>query len=203
MVRTTRSAPARMLLALAFLGCAAAETGGTVDTAENSMKIDSLSFVTSQKIPGKHTCEGDDLSPTLHWSRAPIETKSFVLIVDDPDAPDPAKPGRAWNHWLLYNLPPSTGELGEGITPDRLPSGTKQGKNDWQTTGWRGPCPSTGRHRYVFNIYALDVMLKDLAEPDRKQLEAAMQGHVLAHGQLVGTYEKQKPEPAADPPAPE
>lgn len=192
----------RLLLALVLAGCASTDARHDPDDADNDMRLDSTAFMSGQPIPTKYTCEGDDVSPTLHWSHAPAATRSFALVVDDPDAPDPAKPEREWVHWLLYDLPPTTGDLAEAIAPERLPTGTRQGKNDWGAAGWRGPCPPIGRHRYRFTVYALDTTLTALDAPDRKQLDAAMKGHVLAQGQLVGTYEKQrKAEPEADAPA--
>jgi Raf kinase inhibitor-like YbhB/YbcL family protein len=126
----------------------------------------------------------------LSWRGAPPGTRSLALIVDDPDAPDPARPQRTWVHWVLYNIPPSVKKLQEGETPSGSPPGTRQGLNDWKRTGYGGPCPPTGRHRYVHKLYALDTMLPDLNEPTKAELEAAMEGHVLARGELIGTYER-------------
>jgi Raf kinase inhibitor-like YbhB/YbcL family protein len=117
----------------------------------------------------------------------PAASKSFVLIVDDPDAPDPAAPKMTWVHWVVYNLPASTRGLAAGET---LPASALDGLNDWKRTGWRGPCPPIGRHRYFFKLYALDTMLPDLKRPTKAQVEKAMQGHVLAQAELVGTYQK-------------
>ena len=110
--------------------------------------------------------------------------------MDDPDAPDPKAPQRVWVHWVLYNLPASAGGLEEGVAPDKLPEGTGQGKNDWNVTGYGGPCPPIGRHRYFHKLYALDTVLPDLGTPTKKELEAAMEGHVLARAELMGTYQK-------------
>jgi len=143
-------------------------------------------------IPARHTCQGDDAAPELAWSDPPAGTKTFALIVDDPDAPDPRAPRTIWVHWLLYNLPAATRALSEGMIDAALPLGTREGINDFKETGYRGPCPPIGRHRYFFKLYALDAELTDLSTPTKAQLEKAMQGHVLAEAHLVGTYEKRK-----------
>jgi len=150
----------------------------------------SPSFEHQGAIPGKHTCEGSDAAPALAWSDPPAGTKSFALIVDDPDAPDPRAPKMTWVHWVLYNLPASARALPEAATAADLPPGAREGLNDWKRPGYRGPCPPIGRHRYFHKLYALDAELPDLREPTKAQLEGAMQGHVLAEAQLVGTYEK-------------
>ena len=150
----------------------------------------SSSFDAGGEIPARHTCEGDDSSPALEWSGAPDGTKSFALIVDDPDAPDPRAPQRTWVHWVLYNLPADARQLLEGIGSADLPTGTREGLNDWNRTGYGGPCPPIGRHRYFHKLYALDAELPDLGVPTKAQLESAMQRHVLAQADLIGTYEK-------------
>ncbi|MCB1785852.1 MAG: YbhB/YbcL family Raf kinase inhibitor-like protein [Gammaproteobacteria bacterium] len=147
-------------------------------------------FVDGGAIPRIHTCEGDDIAPALAWSGLPAETQSLVLIVDDPDAPDPAAPRMTWVHWVLYNIPPGAGGLAEGVTAQGLPPGTEQGLNDWKRTGYGGPCPPIGRHRYFHKLYALDTVLADLRHPTKPQVEAAMRGHIIAEAQLVGTYAK-------------
>lgn len=154
------------------------------------LKLISSAFSTGGNIPVEHTCEGADLSPPLSWSGIPAGTKSLALIVDDPDAPDPAAPRMTWVHWLLYNLPPAAAGLPEGVAPAALPAGTREGLNDWKRTGYGGPCPPIGRHRYFHKLYALDTLLPDLERPTKKQLEKAMQGHVLAQAELIGTYQK-------------
>ena len=153
------------------------------------LTIRSEAFTDGGRIPRVHTCEGADRSPPLGFSGVPAGAKSLALIVDDPDAPDPAHPRMTWVHWLLYNLPPADGALPEGISPSALPAGTLQGKNDWQATGYGGPCPPVGRHRYFHKLYALDAVLRDLHQPTKAALEAAMKGHVLAQAELVGTYQ--------------
>ncbi|HMV72579.1 MAG TPA: YbhB/YbcL family Raf kinase inhibitor-like protein [Pseudomonadales bacterium] len=153
-----------------------------------SMRISSGAFGDGGAIPERHTCEGSDISPPLAWSGVPEGTRSLVLIVDDPDAPDPAAPKMTWVHWVLYNLPPASAGLPEAVRT--LPVGTREGHNDWKRTGYGGPCPPIGRHRYFHKLYALDVVLPDLQQPDRQQLEAAMRGHVIAQAELIGTYRK-------------
>jgi Raf kinase inhibitor-like YbhB/YbcL family protein len=160
--------------------------------AEDSMKLTSTAFGENQPIPKLYTCEGKDVSPPLAWSGVPANAKSLALIVDDPDAPDPAAPRMTWVHWVLYNLPASATGLAEGAASGGLPKGTLEGTNDWQRTGYGGPCPPIGRHRYFHKLYALDTMLPDLKKPNKGALEQAMKRHILAQTQLVGTYEKGK-----------
>ena len=153
-----------------------------------SLSLTSSAFTQQSAIPTKYTCEGGDVSPPLAWAGLPPGTKSLALIVDDPDAPDPAAPKMTWVHWVLYNLPPTAAGLPEGVSA--LPAGTQQGLNDWRRTGYGGPCPPIGRHRYFHKLYALDTMLPDLGSPNKTALENAMQGHILGEAQLVGTYQK-------------
>ncbi|MFA6987179.1 MAG: YbhB/YbcL family Raf kinase inhibitor-like protein [Arenimonas sp.] len=155
-----------------------------------AMKLTSPAFAAGAQIPARFTCEGEDISPALSWHAVPHGTRSLVLIMDDPDAPDPAAPKMTWVHWLLYNLPPAAGGLPEAQASESLPPATREGVNDWARTGYGGPCPPIGRHRYFHKLYALDVELPDLGEPDKAALEAAMRGHVLGEAQLMGTYQK-------------
>ena len=154
------------------------------------MEIFSAAFEHEGLIPVKYTCEGRDASPPLAWSGVPAGTKSLALVVEDPDAPDPAAPEMNWVHWVLYNIPPGCGGLPEGVRA--LPAGTLEGLNDWQRTGYGGPCPPVGRHRYFHRLYALDTALPDLRQPPRARLAAAMHGHVIAQAALMGTYRKWK-----------
>jgi Raf kinase inhibitor-like YbhB/YbcL family protein len=154
--------------------------------------LSSPSFADGAVIPSRHTCEGQDTSPELRFAGVPPEAKSLVLIVDDPDAPDPKAPKMTWVHWILYNLPPSTTQLAEAVAVAQLPPGTFEGCNDWKRTGYGGPCPPVGRHRYFHKLYALDAVLPDLHEPTKGLVEQAMSGHVIAEAQLVGTYERQQ-----------
>jgi len=154
------------------------------------MKLTSPQFENNADIPGQFTCDGKDISPALAWTDAPAGTKSFALIVDDPDAPDPANPRMTWVHWVLYNLPADAGGLPEGVRDAALPAGTLQGSNDWGRTGYGGPCPPVGKHRYFHKLYALDTVLPDLSQPKKAPLEKAMEGHILEKTELVGLYQR-------------
>jgi Raf kinase inhibitor-like YbhB/YbcL family protein len=155
-----------------------------------TLTLTSSAFAPHGEIPTLYTCEGKDTSPALAWSGAPAGTKSLALVVDDPDAPDPRAPKTTWVHWVLYDLPPTATGLPEGVAAKDLPAGTREGINDWKRTGYGGPCPPIGRHRYFFKLYALDTALPDLKRPQKAQLMKATEGHVLAHAELVGTYQK-------------
>jgi Raf kinase inhibitor-like YbhB/YbcL family protein len=152
-----------------------------------TLSVTSSAFNAGGSIPRKYTCEGEDIAPPLEWSGIPAGAKSLALIVDDPDAPDPKAPQRTWVHWVVYDMPPATTGLPEG---GALPAGAYEGKNDWGRTGYGGPCPPIGRHRYFHKVYALDVVLGNLGQATKAQLEAAMKGHILAQAQLMGTYQK-------------
>jgi len=155
------------------------------------MIIESPSFAHDRAIPARHTCDGMNVSPPLAWSGVPAGAKSLALIVDDPDAPDPAAPKMTWVHWVLYNIPAEATGLAEGVSVKDSPAGTLHGINDWQRIGYGGPCPPVGNHRYYFKLYALDTLLPDLKHPAKAALEKAMQGHILAHSNLVGLYKRQ------------
>jgi Raf kinase inhibitor-like YbhB/YbcL family protein len=157
-----------------------------------SLTLTSTAFQHDGEIPPKYTCEGDDVSPALSWVEVPAGAASLALVMDDPDAPDPKAPKMTWVHWVLYNIPASATGLEEGISPQNLPSGTLEGLNDWKRTGWGGPCPPQGRHRYSFRLYALDVVLPDLHKPTKSKVESSMEGHILAQAELIGAYEKVK-----------
>ena len=157
-----------------------------------SLTITSTAFAHNGAIPSLYTCEGKDISPPLAWNGAPAATKSFALIVDDPDAPDPAAPKMTWVHWVLYDIPAAGTGLPEAVQASALPPGTREGVNDWGRTGFGGPCPPIGRHRYFHKLYALDAVLPDLERPKKAALEKAMQGHILAQAVLIGTYQKRK-----------
>ncbi len=151
------------------------------------IKITSSAFKEGGLIPPKYTCDGADISPPLQWDAVPEGTKSIALISDDPDAPV-----GTWVHWVLYNLPPDTKELTENIPPDEnLPNGAKQGITDFRRIGYGGPCPPSGTHRYFFKIYALDTVLELPPRPGKSDLVNAMEGHILAQGQLMGKYKRQ------------
>lgn len=155
-----------------------------------ALTLESSVFRQGGAIPRRYTCDGEDLSPPLRWTGAPDKARSFALIVDDPDAPDPAAPKRVYVHWVLYDLPTSITSIAEDGEEAAVNAGARQGKNDWSRTGYGGPCPPIGRHRYFFKLYALDAMLGDLGTPTKKAVEKAMQGHVLATAELMGTYQR-------------
>jgi hypothetical protein len=151
-----------------------------------TLTLTSPAFQAGQGIPRKHTCQGGDASPALQWGEPPPGTQSFALIMDDPDAP-----AGTWVHWVLYNIPAAARQLAEGLPakPD-LPDGSRQGKNSWPRLGYGGPCPPSGTHRYTFKLYALDGKLDLPAGSTKEQLLKAMQGRILAQGELMGTYRK-------------
>lgn len=157
-------------------------------SSQMSLQLLSSAFAPGRSIPIQYTCQGKDISPPLTWRGIPSETKSLILIVDDPDAPDPAAPKMTWVHWVLYNIPPDAKGLSEGNTA--LPPDTLEGLNDWKRTGYGGPCPPIGTHRYFHKLYALDTVLSDLKHPTKAQLEEAMAGHVIASAEYIGTYRK-------------
>jgi Raf kinase inhibitor-like YbhB/YbcL family protein len=157
-----------------------------------SLAITSPAFTHEGAIPSAFTCEGRDRSPALMWSGVPANAGSLALIVDDPDAPDPKTPKMTYVHWVLYNIPSAAVGLPEGIEGADLPAGTREGTNDWKRTGYGGPCPPIGRHRYFFKLYALDAMLPDLGPATKPELETAMKGHVLAESMLMGTYQMEQ-----------
>ncbi len=148
-----------------------------------SLLLTSSAFQQAGFIPRKYTCDGEDLSPALTWRDAPAQTNSFVLIVDDPDAPV-----GMWDHWLLFNLPATVRELPEGVAA--LPAGTQEGVNSWGRLGYGGPCPPDKMHRYFFKLYALDTQLDLPRGVDKAQIEAVMLGHVLAQTELMGKYDR-------------
>ncbi len=152
-----------------------------------NLQITSTAFAEGQPVPDRYTCAGQDVSPPLAWSGAPTGAKSFALIADDPDAPT-----GTWVHWVIFNLPPTAAALGEDTPPSpELPDGSKQGVNDFGNSGYGGPCPPPGKpHRYFFNIYALDATLDLKPGATKKELLKAMEGHILAEGRLIGTYQR-------------
>jgi hypothetical protein len=172
------------LLALCLWACSKGEP--KAPEGPMTISLTSTAFAANGAIPAVHTCDGRELSPPLAWSGVPAGAKSLALIVDDPDAPH-----GTWVHWVLYNIPPSATGLVEGAgSGGAIPQGTMQGRNDFKRTGFGGPCPPNGRHRYFHKLYALDVALDGLHEPTKADLERAMEGHVLARGELVGTYQR-------------
>ncbi len=151
--------------------------------------LTSRAFEPGGPMPADLTCEGAQASPPLQWSGEPNTTKTFVLIVDDPDAPDPKAPKMTYVHWVLYNIPADCHALETDAAED-LPEGTAVGMNDRKENGYTGPCPPIGRHRYFHKLYALDASLPVLKGASKAQIEAAMKGHVLAQAELIGTYQK-------------
>ena len=184
-VRFERSLCLLLALTLAALPTCPARAEETMP-----LKLTSTAFVHNGAIPKEYTCEGEDRSPPLAWTGLPSGTRSLALIVDDPDAPDPAHPRMTWVHWVVFNIPPELAALPAGAAK-RIPAGIRQGLNDWQRTDYGGPCPPVGRHRYFHKLYALDLLLDNLpASVTKAALEKAMQGHILARAELVGTYRK-------------
>lgn len=155
-----------------------------------SFRVRCPAFGDEGRIPARFTSEGLDISPEIAWSELPDDAKTLALIVDDPDAPDPKAPKMTWVHWVLYDVPTHAHGLPEAVADDALPSGTRQGKNDWERTGYGGPSPPIGRHRYVFKLYALDTTLGDLGTPTKAELLKAMEGHVVGETTCIGTYQK-------------
>ncbi|MBG0777961.1 MAG: YbhB/YbcL family Raf kinase inhibitor-like protein [Desulfovibrionaceae bacterium] len=152
------------------------------------MRITSPAFADGQSIPDRYTCDSEELSPALAFHDVPAGTRSLALIVDDPDAPM-----GAWDHWLLFNLPPDAAgipELPLGAEASELGRTAKSGLNSWRETGWGGPCPPSGTHRYYFTLYALDIMLPLKEGASRADLARAMEHHVLATARLMGTYSR-------------
>jgi Raf kinase inhibitor-like YbhB/YbcL family protein len=159
------------------------------DKGGNTMEIQitSAAFDEGGMIPSKYTCDGDDISPPLKWDSVPDGTKSIALISDDPDAPM-----GTWVHWVLYNLPADKTELPQAFpADDKLPDGTRQGITDFGKTGYGGPCPPSGTHRYYFKIYALNTVIESSEVLNKKSLLKKMEGHILAQGQLMGKYKRQ------------
>jgi hypothetical protein len=151
-----------------------------------ALQVKSSAFSEGDSIPAQYTCDGKDVSPPLSWSGIPAGTKSLALVCDDPDAPS-----GVWVHWVAYNIPGSTSGLPEAVpTRDEIAGGGLQGKNDFRKTGYGGPCPPGGTHRYVFTVYALDSDVTLAAGATKGELVAAMQGHVLAEGKLTGKYSR-------------
>jgi len=163
---------------------------GNAQEENKMMQLTSPSFENQKEIPKQFTCQGEDISPELQWSGIPDGTKSLILIVDDPDAPDPSNPRMTWVHWVLYNIPTTVTSLSEGIKDTELPEGILQGLNDWKRTGYGGPCPPIGQHRYFHKLYALDIVLTDLGKPTKEKLEKAMEGHIISKTELIGLYQK-------------
>lgn len=175
------------------LGCTLSDANRAIppqlsQQALTTMKLESTAFTSNQLIPSTYTCDGKDISPPLSWSEPPEKTQSFALIVDDPDAP-----GRTFVHWVLYNLPPTTRQLPEGLPHQpELSLGGRQGKNDFDRYGYGGPCPPSGTHRYYFKLYALDAELDLELGVTKSALLKAIEGHLLAETELIGHYSRKR-----------
>ncbi len=157
---------------------ASLQPGGNME-----LTIQSSAFNNNGSIPTKYSCNGDNISPPIHWKNIPAKTNSLVLIVDDPDAPM-----GVWDHWIIFNIPKTTTQFSENLTA--LPTGAQYGKNSWGKLSYGGPCPPSGEHRYIFTLYALDTLLDLSQGADKTQIENAMQGHILATAKLMGKYKK-------------
>ncbi len=174
--------PLIVLLIPANKASAQAQKGGLM-----SIKITSSAFTQNGNIPKKYSCDGVNVSLPLSWTDAPSDTKSFAIIVEDPDAPS-----KTWIHWVIFNIPPADTSLSEHFpTLKEMSNGIRQGTNDFRNIGYGGPCPPSGTHRYFIKIYALNMMLKIPAGSTKQQLELAMKGHILAEGELLGKYSRQ------------
>jgi Raf kinase inhibitor-like YbhB/YbcL family protein len=187
-LQNARSKQPLWLASVLILGMVPITCAALAEEKPVTLKLVPEAFSEGGAIPKKYTCEGEDVSPALSWSGIPEGTMSLVLIVDDPDAPDPKAPKMTWVHWVLFNIPPDAHGLAEGVKA--LPAGTMSGVNDWKRPSYGGPCPPIGRHRYFFKLYALDTMLAGLSHPNKAAVEAAMHEHVLAQCTIMGTYEK-------------
>jgi Raf kinase inhibitor-like YbhB/YbcL family protein len=169
------------------LGGVAAYSAGTDPAGKDSMHLASTAFAEGARIPEKYTCDGENVSPPLKWNGVPADARSLALIVDDPDAP-----AGTWVHWVVYDLAPSVSELPEGAShSEPLPGGARQGMNSFRRVGYGGPCPPPGKtHRYFFKLYALDATLELKSNASKKDVEHAMEKHILAHAELMGTYQR-------------
>jgi Raf kinase inhibitor-like YbhB/YbcL family protein len=172
------------LLGLSALGVAVSAS------AAQGLQLTSSAFRDGDQIPRRFTCQGEGVSPPLSWSGIPDRAKTLALIVEDPDAPDPAAPQTTWKHWVLYDIPADVSHLPAGASPRDLPPGARQGINDWHRTGYGAVCPPVGRHRYFFKLYALDTRLPNLHRPTKAELQETMLGHIVAEAELMGTYQK-------------
>jgi Raf kinase inhibitor-like YbhB/YbcL family protein len=155
-----------------------------------ALTLTSNAFEHMGNIPTIHTCQGPDISPQLQWSDIPEGTESLVLIVDDPDAPDPDAPKMTWVHWVVYNIPATMSSLPEAIETKALEEVAQTGTNDFKHNNYGGPCPPIGTHRYFFKLYALDTILPQIPSANKENVLKAMSGHILEHTELVGCYIK-------------
>ncbi|MCX7680378.1 MAG: YbhB/YbcL family Raf kinase inhibitor-like protein [Anaerolineae bacterium] len=187
----TRSILVLSLLSLLGILCGCASPQGATPSSPAASSVDfaltSAAFAHESSIPVKYTCDGEDVSPPLQWDNPPPGTRSFALLMEDPDAPV-----GNWVHWVIYNLPARSRALPEAVPAEaQLPDGGRHGQNSWGRLGYRGPCPPSGTHRYFFRLYALDTSLALRGEVTRDHLLQAMEGHILAQAELMGTYKRQ------------
>lgn len=154
--------------------------------ARSPLPMSSASFSNGGTIPSRFTCDGEDVSPALRWSRPPAETKSFAVVMNDPDAP------AGFTHWMAYNIPAGVSGLADGASPQgTMPKDSAEGTNDFRRSGYGGPCPPAGKpHHYVFRIYALDIRLDLPPGATKRQMDSAIERHILAEGQIIGTYQR-------------
>ena len=170
-------------------------TGSAVPVqAQERLQLDAEAFEHNEPIPTRFTCEGEDISPALSWQHLPEGTETLALLVFDPDVPDPAQPRKQWTHWVLWDIPADIEGLAEGASTS-LPEGTQEGLNGWKKTGYGGPCPPIGTHRYIHHLYAVDKKLGPLEASTRRGLMEALAGNVLGRAELMGTYRKRSAEP--------
>jgi Raf kinase inhibitor-like YbhB/YbcL family protein len=173
-------------LFLAGMMLIAFQVSGQAEAVMGKIEVRSSAFGEGDKIPPEFTCDGADMSPPIEWSGVPSHAQSIAVIADDPDAP-----GRDWVHWVLYDLPSSLTGLPAGMpASEKLPAGGIQGRTDFGSIGYGGPCPPKGTHRYFFKVYALDTMLNLKPGVTKKELLKAMQGHILDEGALMGKYQR-------------
>ncbi len=172
-----------MIAAVALVAGCSQQDNNSIGSEVVSMKISSPAFQDNGMIPSKYTCNGANANPELMIAGVPAGAKSLALIVDDPDAP-----AKVWVHWLVFNIDPKTARIGE----NSVPQNAVQGTTDFKATGYGGPCPPSGTHRYFFKLYALDTTLSLGSSATKKDVEAAMQDHIMAQATLTGLYRQQK-----------
>ncbi len=176
----------KILIVILILGISACKSNTQTEQVNASLEITSPAFANDGAIPVDYSCDGGDTSPALAWTEPPTDTKSFALIMDDPDASS-----TPWVHWVIFNIPASARGLDEGLPTDaKLPDGSLQGKSSAYSNGYHGPCPPSGVHHYVFKLYALDTVLSLDENANKGALLAAMEGHILANGELTGTFSR-------------
>jgi len=181
-----RCLPTILAAGLALVG---GITAGNAAADPAQFRLSSPAFADGKEIPARFTCDGGNTSPPLAWTDPPPGTKSFALVATDIDAPDPKKPIRPWIHWVVYAMAPDVRALDEGASR-KLPVGARSGRSDWKTSGYGGPCPTAGRHRYVFTLYALDLPPSNFGSPSQAALLARVEPNVLGEAKLTGLYQR-------------